>query len=229
MLNEYEVNSRELVLGVVGSLAIMIQNLGVEAFGTRIIPHISNIFSKWPGDSEIFTQVAHIFFYINHSPRCEELLLPVSSGVMHGLKNTLFSKYPGTLFQENEPLVKAVIPLVALFTWIGTPQSLLVLNSAKTFYILAEILRLYSQFPNICHNVINIIYGCLERSDTDVILSTIANVAYHLIPVLTKNMKIYSRHKNIVTLSVKIFKTLELDETCSTELHNCGTMQLLEN
>ena len=58
---------------------------------------------------------------------------------MHGLKNTLFSKYPGTLFQENEPLVKAVIPLVALFTWIGTPQSLLVLNSAKTFYILAAI------------------------------------------------------------------------------------------
>lgn len=37
MLNEYEVNSRELVLGVVGSLAIMIQNLGVEAFGTRIV------------------------------------------------------------------------------------------------------------------------------------------------------------------------------------------------
>lgn len=76
--------------------------------------------------------------------------------------------------------------------------------------------------------MINILYGCLERGDTASVVSVIAKVSYHVIPALTKNVKIYSRHKNIVSLSAKIFKTLALNDTCKEELENCGTLQLIE-
>ena len=75
----------------------------------------------------------------------------------------------------------------------------------------------------------NILYGCLERGDTESVVSVIAKVAYHVVPVLTKNIKIYSRHRNIVLLSAKIFKTLEQNETCKTELDKCGTLALIED
>ena len=115
------------------------------------MPHIGHLYNKWPGDEQIYTQVAHIFYFINHSPKSEEYLTPISSPVMNGLKNTLQSRFPGTPFEESPHLVRAVIPVLALFTWIGTPQGLMVLQTPKTYYVLAEILRLYSQDVSICH------------------------------------------------------------------------------
>lgn len=52
---------------------------------------------------------------------------------MHGLKNILHSRFPGIPFEENESLVKAMIPLVAMFTWLGTPQGL---NSSFSFFLI---------------------------------------------------------------------------------------------
>jgi hypothetical protein len=75
--------------------------------------------------------------------------------------------------------------------------------------------------------VVNIFYGCLERSDAETVIAVLSKVAYHIVPVLTRNMKIYSRHKSIVSLSAKIFNVLVANETCRMELEKAGTLQLI--
>lgn len=88
---------------------------------------------KWLTSSTLSTTALNLkvesFMCIAFINELVDLLVPVSSGVMHGLKNTIHSRFPGTSFEENEELVRAIIPLVALFTWIGTPQCKLVMIS----------------------------------------------------------------------------------------------------
>ena len=85
------------------------------------MPHIGNLYNQWPGDEQICTQVAHIFYFINHSPRSEEYLTPISSSVIGGIRETVQSRFTGAHFEENASLISAVIPVLALFVWIGTP------------------------------------------------------------------------------------------------------------
>ena len=103
--------------------------------------------------SQIRGSFSSHLYHQNHSSYFQntEYLVPISPSVINGLRGTVLSRYHGSSFEEDPTLVKSVIPILALFTWICNAQAISTLCSPKVFYVLCEVIKNYSQDACICH------------------------------------------------------------------------------
>ena len=68
------------------------------------------------------------------------------------------------------------------------------------------------------------------KREPEAIIKMLANVAYLLVPSLTKAIKLYSRHQQIFVLGKEIIQILEEPkfEEFVEEFNRCGTLKLLQ-